>query len=215
MTVKSRSIRILRKIELGHLITAKLRYGDKNQSVLEVAAAVQEAEKDDKDSDAQTNEAKGSGYSKPHPASNRPAKKALDASTIAAAEKDFKIAEFYYRTGPLASARFYYELICNRYPQTIYMERGKKRLAELKEQKGEPQVWVGQIFIIGNEKTPDIAILEQVPFFPGGLLNYSDLRIAEQNLARLTGFKSNPKVTVLDLEGDSEFKDIEIRVEEK
>lgn len=215
VTVKSRSIRILRKIELGQLITAKLRYGDKNQSVLEVAAAVQEAEKDDKDWDANTTEARGSGYPSQQPTSNRPAKKHLDASTIAAAEKDLKIAEFYHRTGPLASARFYYELICNRYPQTIYMERGKKRLAELKEQKGEPQVWVGQIFIIGNEKTPDIAILEQVPFFPGGLLNYSDLRVAERNLSRLKGLKSNPKVTVLDLDGDSEFKDIEIRIEEK
>lgn len=219
VTMESRSIRIIRKIELGQLITAKLRYGDKTQSVLEVAAAVHEAEKGEKDSDANTTEAGGypggSGYSSQQPTSKSTAKKNLDANTVAAAEKDLKIAEFYRRAGPLASARFYYELICCRYPHTIYTERAKKRLAELKEQKGKPTARVGQIFIIGNEKTSDSAILKQVPLFPGGLLNYSDLRVAEQNLSRIKGLKSNPQVTVLDLEGDSEFKDIEIRLEEK
>jgi outer membrane protein insertion porin family len=81
--------------------------------------------------------------------------------------------------------------------------------------KVKPPARVAQIFIIGNEKTPDATILEQVPFFPGQILSYPDLRIAEQNLSRLKGFKSSPKVTVLDREGDSEFKDIEITVEEK
>lgn len=219
VTVESRSIRILRKIEFGQLVTAKLRYGDKDQSVLEVTAAVHEAEKDDKDSDANTTEAgghaAGNAYSKQRPTSNSTAKKKLDANTVAAAEKDFKIAEFYFRAGPLATARFYYELICSRYPGTSLTERAKKRLTELKGQEGKRQARVGQIFIIGNETTPDVAILEQVPLFPGGLLNYSDLRVAEQNLSRLKGLKSKPKVTVLDLEGDSEFKDIQITVEEK
>jgi outer membrane protein assembly factor BamA len=74
---------------------------------------------------------------------------------------------------------------------------------------------VGQIFIIGNVKTRDDVILEQVPFFPGQILSYPDLRIAEKNLAHLKGLKSNPTVTVLDREGDGVFKDIRITVGEK
>lgn len=77
----------------------------------------------------------------------------------------------------------------------------------------KPPARVGQIIIIGNEKTSDKAILEQVPFFPGQILNYPDLRIAEQNLSRLKGLKSNPKVTVIEAHG--EFRDIQITVEEK
>ena len=79
----------------------------------------------------------------------------------------------------------------------------------------KPPARVGQIIIIGNEKTSDEAILGQLPFFPGQILNYPDLRIAEQNLSRLKGLKSNPKVTVIGREGDGEFRDIQITVEEK
>jgi outer membrane protein assembly factor BamA len=85
-------------------------------------------------------------------------------------------------------------------------------LAESKEKR---PARVGQIFIIGNEKTSDEAILEQVKLCPGQLLNFSDLRVAEQNLSRLKGLKSNPRVTILDREGDGHFKDIQITVEEK
>lgn len=215
VTAESRSIRLIRRVQLGQLVTAKLRYGDKDQNTLEVTAAVHEAEKDDTDSEAKTNTnaAAGYAYSIRQPAADSTAKKDLDASTIAAAKKDLEIAEFYRRSGPLASARFYYELICCRYPHTIYMERAKKRLAELKE--GKPHVRVGQIFIIGNEKTRDSVILEQLPLFPGQPFNDSDVREAERNLSRLKGFKSNPKVEVLDHDSDTEFKDIQIRVEEK
>lgn len=97
-------------------------------------------------------------------------------------------------------------------PDTLYAEPAKQRLSQSKE---KPPARVGQLIIIGNEKISDEAILEQVPFFPGQILAYPDLRIAEQNLSRLKGLKSNPKVTVIDREGDGEFKDIEIRIEEK
>jgi RNA polymerase sigma factor (sigma-70 family) len=102
----------------------------------------------------------------------------------------------------------------------------KDRLIESKRQgeqpkkkpaaRGEkPPTRVGQIFIIGNEKTSDTVILEQVPLFPGQPLNDSDVREAERNLSRLKGFKRNPKVEVLDRDSDTEFKDIQITVEEK
>ena len=210
-TVESRSIRILRRIELGQPITARLRISDKDQNTLEVTAAVQEAEKDEKDSDANTT-AEVYAYASPQLKSNGTANKDLDANTIAAAEKDLQIANFWLRTGHPDSARFYYELVRRRYPNTIYDARAKERLAKLKE---KPPARVGQIFLIGNEKISDTTILEQLPFCPGQILSYPDLSIAEQNLSRLKGLKSKPIVTVIDQEGDSEFKDIEITVEEK
>lgn len=50
-----------------------------------------------------------------------------------AAEKDFKVAEFYRRTGHPASAVFYYETVCRRYPGTDVAERAKGRIAEIKK----------------------------------------------------------------------------------
>ena len=91
-----------------------------------------------------------------------------------------------------------------------------------------PPARVGQIFIVGNERTRDNVILRQVPLFPGQILTYPDLDIAKMNLMRLGIFTGGgnggkggggqdggpPEVSVLDREGDSEFKDIEIRVNE-
>jgi outer membrane protein insertion porin family len=90
-----------------------------------------------------------------------------------------------------------------------------------------PPARVGQIFIIGNERTRDNVILRQVPLFPGQILTFPDLDIAKANLMRLGIFTGGPgqggpggaggpppEVNVLDREGDSEFKDIEIRVNE-
>jgi hypothetical protein len=42
-----------------------------------------------------------------------------------AAEKEFQIAEFYRRTGNPASARFYYDLVARRYPETELGENGQ------------------------------------------------------------------------------------------
>ncbi len=79
----------------------------------------------------------------------------------------------------------------------------------------KPPARVGQLFIIGNKKIADEVILEQVKLFPGQILNYPDLHAAEKKLSRIKGLKSNPKVTVIESEGESEFKDIQITVEEK
>jgi hypothetical protein len=181
-TVEAKSIRVIRKLAIGEPTTVKLKTGEKESTVLEVTAAIRVIEKP------------------------------TDPKTVAAAEKDLQFAGFYQRTGYLDWARFYYELILSRYPETLYAERAKKGLSELKE-----IVRVGQIFLIGNEKTSDAMILGQVPIFPGQFLTFHDLQIArqiaEQNLSRLKGLKSNPKVTVI--EGAGEFKDIEITVEEK
>jgi outer membrane protein assembly complex protein YaeT len=88
------------------------------------------------------------------------------------------------------------------------------------EVQERPPARVGQIYIIGNEVTRQNVILRQVPLYPGQVLTYPDLRLAEKNLAKLNIFESNPEtgvrptVTVLDPDGESEFKDVQINVQE-
>jgi outer membrane protein assembly factor BamD (BamD/ComL family) len=48
------------------------------------------------------------------------------------AEKDFKIAEFYRRTGHPGSAYFYYEIVRRRYPGTVFFDRATERMLELR-----------------------------------------------------------------------------------
>jgi outer membrane protein assembly factor BamD (BamD/ComL family) len=50
------------------------------------------------------------------------------------AEKDYKTAEFYQRTGHPGSAYFYYELVRRRYPGTKYSDLATVRMEQLKEQ---------------------------------------------------------------------------------
>src|SRR5439155_11055766 len=61
------------------------------------------------------------------------------------AEKDFKIAEFYRRTGHPGSAYFYYEIVRRRYPGTKYADQATEQMHELhakaeKEQEQSPPV---------------------------------------------------------------------------
>jgi outer membrane protein assembly factor BamD (BamD/ComL family) len=56
----------------------------------------------------------------------------LASMNIQQADRDFKIAEFYRRTGHPGSAYFYYELVIRRYPRTDYAAKAADRKAELK-----------------------------------------------------------------------------------
>lgn len=222
VAVEGRSLRVLRWIKLGQPTTVKFRTGDKKQDVLEVTAAIHEIDQGAVKNmesrlfpaeDPSQSFAQFYGYSAPPaPGSaewkQQEAKK--EAKMLAAAEKDLKIAEFYRRNGHPDSARFYYELICRRYPGT---NAAKRATQQLPEEKSPDRV--GQIFIFGNTKTSDSIILEQVPLFPGQPFYDANIREAERNLSRLKCFKSNPKVEVLDREGDGVFRDIRISVEEK
>ncbi|MHB1425456.1 MAG: outer membrane protein assembly factor BamA [Gemmataceae bacterium] len=89
----------------------------------------------------------------------------------------------------------------------------------------KPPARVGQVFIVGNTRTKDNVILRQVPLFPGQILTFPDLDIAKANLMRLGIFNGGgggpnggggnpPDIKVLDREGEAEFKDVEIDVEE-
>jgi outer membrane protein assembly factor BamA len=83
-----------------------------------------------------------------------------------------------------------------------------------------PPARVGQIFIAGNDVTRQNVILRQVPLYPGQILTYPDLRVAERNLAKLNIFESNPEkgvrptLSVLDNNDDSPFKDVLVQVKE-
>jgi outer membrane protein assembly factor BamD (BamD/ComL family) len=57
--------------------------------------------------------------------------KAID---LQQAEKEFKMAEFYRRTGHPGSAYFYYELVQRRYPKTKYAEEARARWASLRDE---------------------------------------------------------------------------------
>ena len=50
------------------------------------------------------------------------------------ADRDWKIAEFYRRTGHPGSAYFYYELVERRYPRTTYADKAGERKRELQGQ---------------------------------------------------------------------------------
>jgi outer membrane protein insertion porin family len=81
---------------------------------------------------------------------------------------------------------------------------------------------VGYIYVVGNDVTRQNVILRQMPegLSPGQTLQYPDLRGAERNLARLGIFETNgetgvrPTVEVLNREGEEEYKDLLVRVQE-
>jgi outer membrane protein assembly factor BamA len=83
-----------------------------------------------------------------------------------------------------------------------------------------PPARVGQVIVVGNDVTRQNVILRQVPLYPGQVLTYPDLRLAERNLQKLNIFENDPEkgirptVTVLDPESDSEFKDVLVNVQE-
>jgi outer membrane protein insertion porin family len=89
------------------------------------------------------------------------------------------------------------------------------------EVQEKPPARVGNIVIVGNEVTRDNVILRQIPLYPGQILTYPDLRIAERNLAKLNIFEVNPQtgvrptVSVIDPESDTEFKDVLVKVQEE
>ncbi|MSQ93751.1 MAG: tetratricopeptide repeat protein [Gemmataceae bacterium] len=55
------------------------------------------------------------------------------------AERDFKIAEFYQRTGHPGSAYFYFELVCRRYPGTNFAAQALQRKEQLKSKVAPEQ----------------------------------------------------------------------------
>jgi outer membrane protein assembly complex protein YaeT len=79
---------------------------------------------------------------------------------------------------------------------------------------------VGQIYIVNNTVTRDTVIRRQLELYPGQILEYPNLKLAEVNLARLNIFELNaeqgirPTVTVLNPDDPNEYKDILVSVQE-
>jgi outer membrane protein assembly factor BamD (BamD/ComL family) len=71
-------------------------------------------------------------------------KRQLYGITMQQAEKDYKMAEFWKKTGHPGSAYFYFELVRRRYPNTPYAEKAGRQMAELQEKaRKDGAVFVG------------------------------------------------------------------------
>jgi tetratricopeptide (TPR) repeat protein len=57
------------------------------------------------------------------------------AVQVQLAEKDFRMAEYYERTDHPASAYFYYELVCRRYPGTKFSDLARARIGALEAER--------------------------------------------------------------------------------
>jgi hypothetical protein len=78
---------------------------------------------------------------------------------------------------------------------------------------------VGQIYVVGNESTPQGTILRREPLYPGKKFTKADLQVAERKLARLWCYvfakdDERPSVMILDGDDGSGVRDILIIVHE-
>jgi len=78
---------------------------------------------------------------------------------------------------------------------------------------------VGEVIIVGNDVTQERIIRRVIGLYPGQVLYYPELRIAEANLARLGIFNVDPdkgvRPTLTVLESDNEYKNILVGVQEQ
>lgn len=74
---------------------------------------------------------------------------------------------------------------------------------------------IGQIIIVGNEVTPDYLIRSPLMIYPGQLASMADLRRAETRLRRLWYVLPQARVTVLEMDANSEYRDILVQVQER
>jgi outer membrane protein assembly factor BamA len=95
-------------------------------------------------------------------------------------------------------------------------------LAQVKALFGITSTMVGEIIVVGNEKTPTDLILGKLDLVPGSPFDTKALRRAEEDLAATGLFVVDapkgirPTVNVLQREGeDGHFKDILVQVKEK
>jgi len=185
----SESLRVIQGISLGKPVSVELEAKDKARGKVRVDATVTEM----------------------------PIEKTLES-----AERDFRAAEFYRRSGRDGSALFYYELVCRRYPETLYATQAKERIETLNARKklADPALEkkparAGEILVIGNTKTPVETILEHLELWPGAGINPDVLKEAAERLAKHVKLKKPPRITVVDPDSGSEFKQIRVELEEE
>jgi outer membrane protein assembly complex protein YaeT len=97
-----------------------------------------------------------------------------------------------------------------------YPEPGLVRVDYQVEEKLPAKV--GNVYIVGNNVTRDNVIRRVVGLYPGQTLQYPELRIIENDLARLQIFNTDPdkgiRPTVQVLDSDNEYKDVLVTVQE-
>jgi RNA polymerase sigma factor (sigma-70 family) len=142
------------------------------------------------------------------------------AHTLDAAERDFKVAEFYCRSGRPDSAIFVFELILRRYPDTLYAKQAKEQIAALKKErpawppeKKEPDR-VGEVVLINKTRIKDRVILEQLGFHPGESFTMQRLLKGETKFLQSGLFANPPKISITYEKSDSDFKTIIVKIEE-
>jgi hypothetical protein len=96
----------------------------------------------------------------------------LWAITMQQAEKDYKVAEFYRRTGHPGSAYFYFELVQRRYPNTEFARQAAAKKEELRvaleKSQGKPEP---KPLPLGpaNEAPGTAPALQMMPGSPGAV----------------------------------------------
>jgi outer membrane protein assembly factor BamD (BamD/ComL family) len=78
------------------------------------------------------------------------------------ADRDFKIAEFYQRTGHPGSAYFYYELVCRRYPNSEYATKAAQRKVDLKSKADREQQREGSL-LTTPQPNPSVQAQQPAP----------------------------------------------------
>ncbi len=140
------------------------------------------------------------------------------------AQRHLATAEFYLRSGHLASARFYYELVQRRFPATKQARMASEFLAKLTDPaqpKEKAEYLVGEIHIIGNTRIPDSVIRDNLPLYPGQAFDDKDVRAAEEKLGAMKELvhaspivNVRPKVSVMDSPHDERYKNIVVTMNE-
>jgi outer membrane protein assembly factor BamA len=101
--------------------------------------------------------------------------------------------------------------------ELYYPEPGLVRVVYEVEEM--PKAKVASVHIVGNDVTQDRVIRRVIQLYPGQDLVFPNLRIAENDLARLGIFNTDPdkgiRPTLTVLETDSPFKDILVQVQEQ
>lgn len=104
-------------------------------------------------------------------------------------------------------------------PEPIFGEQPGEVTVNYQVVEGQP-VRAGEIKIVGNSVTRDNVIRRQLQIYPGQLINPADVSASERNLQRLGIFKFEPergiapRISVLEPDVPSEFKDVLVQVEE-
>jgi len=104
----------------------------------------------------------------------------LQGVTLQQAEKDYKMAEFYRRTGKSESAFFLYEIVRRRYPGTKYADLATEQMHNIRAK-------------VEKENGKKLPIPEAAPLQPDGSVFYQQLPGAPQQPAPPPAEMSQPR----------------------